>query len=178
MTDSVAGSFLVATPLVGGPPFWKSVVLILEHDDSGAIGLILNAPTDAAVIDHLPLENADITESDTIHVGGPVSTDTAIVVVQSPTAAFVRPSPLGDIGIADPDALPPDIAAIRVFAGYSGWDPDQLEAEIAAGAWWVMTVDRDAIFSDDIEDLWYRTVARGAGRIALHRTFPDDPSLN
>ena len=114
MSPSTAGSFLVATPVIGSPPFARSVVLVLEHDDSGAIGIILNARTQLLVKDHIePL--ADLaTPPASVFLGGPVSTETAITLGQSGTADFLRPTPLGNIGILDPENIPEDLTKMTL----------------------------------------------------------------
>lgn len=180
MTDeSTAGKFLVATPLVGGLPFDRSVVLMLEHNDGGgAIGLVLNAATDILIEDHIPDLTHLASEPPVIHVGGPVDTDTAIVLIRSGTATFLRPTELGNIGIADPAGLPHDLNALRVFAGYAGWDAGQLEEELEEGAWWVLPADRSAIFSPDTSHLWEETIARAPGTIPFHQTFTRDVGSN
>ena len=177
-TESLAGSFLVASPIIGGAPFWQSVVLLLEHDETGAVGVILNAQTDARVDEHLPAVEDLATEPKSIFVGGPVQNDVAIVLVRSFDADFIRPSALGDIGLVDPDALPADVQDLRVYSGYAGWDPDQLESEIEEGAWWVVPGDRDDVFTHDPQSMWERVVTTAPGRIPLHRTYPLDVTTN
>lgn len=179
MSDAqLAGSFLVATPVVGGLPFDRAVIFILEHGDDGAIGLIVNAATDVPVVDHLPDLDAAPSAPGTIHIGGPVETDSAILLGQSGTADFVQPTPLGDVGVVDPEDLPSDLRHLRVYAGYSGWDGGQLEAELDEGAWWVLPANRDDIFADDTADMWDRLVAAAPGTIPFHRTFTHDVSSN
>ncbi len=176
--DSLAGTFLVATPVIGGDIFWQSVVLLLEHDESGAVGVILNAQTDAAIDEHLPGVGLVASDPANVFIGGPVQPDVAVILVRSFGADFLRPSALGDIGIVDHDDLPDDIVDLRVFAGYAGWDPGQLEAELAQGAWWVVPADRADVFTGDPETMWDRVVAAAPGRIPLHRTYPVDLSTN
>lgn len=178
MTDSVAGSFLVATPLIGAPPFARAVILMLEHDDSGAVGIVLNAKTQLLVTEHLPMLTDRVSPPASVFLGGPVATDTAVTLGVSGTADFLRPTPLGNIGIVDPEGLPDDLSGLRVFAGYSGWDPGQLETELREGSWWVLPADRSAIFAADTSDLWQRTIKSAPGTIAFHTTFPEDVSLN
>jgi len=175
---STAGSFLVATPLVGGVPFDRAVVLILEHDQGGAVGLVLNAATDIPVQDHLPDLARVVSPPSTIHIGGPVETETAIVLAKSGTASFLRPTELANIGIIDPANLPDDLDALRVFAGYAGWEAGQLDTELAEGAWWVLSADRSVVFAADTSDLWSRSVARAPGTIPFHRTYTADPTSN
>ena len=176
--ESAAGRFLVATPLVGGVPFDQAVILVLEHDAHGAVGIVLNSPTDLPVAEHLP-ELSDIaTPPATIHIGGPVEMETAIVLARSGTAVFLRPSQMGNIGLIDPSEPPDDIDALRVFAGYAGWEAGQLDDELTEGAWWVLTADRSAIFAEDSTDLWDRSIARAPGTIPFHRTFTADRRSN
>jgi len=172
------GRFLVATPVIATPPFARSVVLMLEHDDTGAVGLILNAETAIPVADHLP-ELADlVSDPPTVFIGGPVGSDTAIILGRSGTADFLRPSPLGNVGILDVDGLPPDLEDLRVYAGYAGWTPWQLDAEIEDGSWWVVPTDRSLIFAADTTNMWERVVSTAPGTIPFHRTFPTDLSAN
>jgi len=175
---NVAGHFLVATPVIAAPPFARSVVLMLEHDDSGAVGLMLNAVSAIPVADHLPEVAHLVTEPRTIFVGGPVASDTAILLGRSHTADFLRPTALDTIGILDVDSLPNDLEALRIFAGYAGWSPYQLEAEIDGGSWWVLPVERGLVFADDTSHLWERVVTSAPGTIPFHVTFPHDVSLN
>ena len=178
MDESTAGQFLVATPLVGGAPFDRSVVLILEHDGDGAIGVILNLATDVEVSEHLPDLGAEISPPGRIHIGGPVDNDTALLLGRSVSADFLRPAALGDIGLMDPDEIPDNVSALRVYAGYAGWDPGQLEAELADGAWWVIPPDRAEIFAEDVDGVWERSIARAPGTVPFHRTFTPRPHTN
>ncbi|MEN8041557.1 MAG: YqgE/AlgH family protein [Actinomycetota bacterium] len=175
---SYAGQFLIATPIIALPPFARSVVLLLEHDDSGAIGVIINQPTDLLVADHLPDLGISLSEPAHVFLGGPVSSDTAIVLARGEDLDFLRPSTLGDIGIVDVDNTSQDFVHARVFAGYSGWDPGQLEAELEEGAWWPVLAAPDEIFAIDVADMWEKTVERAPGSIPLYATYPDDPSEN
>ena len=87
-------------------------------------------------------------------------------------------APGTDVGIVDLDDLPSDLSDVRVYAGYSGWSPGQLEAELAEGSWWVLPADADTVFSLDPARVWEGLVAGAPGSIPFHRHFPDDPSLN
>jgi putative transcriptional regulator len=175
---TTAGSFLVATPVIASPPFARAVLLMLEHDDSGAVGVILNAATVIPVGEHLPEIVDLVVDPQTVFVGGPVSADTAILLGRSGTADFLRPTVLGNIGLLEVDGIPDDLDALRVYAGYSGWSPWQLEAEIEDGSWWVLPADRELIFAPDTAGMWEKVVAKAPGAIPLHRTFPHDLSAN
>lgn len=178
MPETFAGQFLVATPLIATPPFSRTVVLLLEHDDSGAIGLILNDPTDLPAEDHVPDIASYLTDPRRVFLGGPVSTDTAISLGHGKGIEFLRPSALPGIGIVDLEQPLEGIDALRLFAGYAGWDPHQLESEVREGAWWVLFPDLEEIFTSDTDGMWARTVERGPGTLPLYATYPSNPSEN
>ena len=178
MTASTEGRLLVATPIISMAPFARSVVLMLEHDESGAVGVILNSETAIPVHEHLP-ELADLlTPPAAVYLGGPVATDTAILLGRSPSGRFHHPPAVDGVGILDVDDLPSDLRDLRVFAGYSGWSEGQLETEIATGSWWVLDAEPDDVFAVDVAFLWNRIVSRAPGTIPFHLTYPDDPSTN
>jgi putative transcriptional regulator len=175
---ALAGQFLVATPMITSPPFARAVVLLLDHDDSGAIGLVLNNPTDLVAKEHISGVGECLSLPGNVFLGGPVSTDTAISLGRGTNVEFLRSSALPAIGIIDIEQVPDGLEDLRIFAGYSGWDPQQLESEIDEGAWWVLYPDLDEIFSAGVEGMWERTVVRGPGRLPLYTTYPADPSDN
>lgn len=175
---SLAGQFLVATPMITTPPFARAVVLLLEHDDSGAVGLVLNNLTDLLAEEHISGIAELVSHPGNVFLGGPVNTDTAISLGRGAGVEFLRTSALPAIGIVDVAQIPGHLEDLRIFAGYSGWDPRQLESEIDEGAWWVLFPDLDEIFTSDVEGMWERTVARGPGSLPLYATYPQDPSDN
>lgn len=174
---SLAGQFIVATPAISGPPFERSVVLVLEHDDSGAIGVVLNRNSGLAIADALPDMADFVSHPPEVFIGGPVSTETALCLGVSPSGSFIRPSPFDTVGLIDLSRPPDDLSQARVFAGYSGWDPGQLEAELQDRAWWVTLADVQALFTDTT-DLWRTTVRRGPGRVPLFGTYTTTPARN
>jgi putative transcriptional regulator len=175
--DTYAGRFLVATPLISTPPFARSVILLLEHDETGAIGVILNADSGLPLDELLPEAAPNVVDPPNVFVGGPVSTETALGLARAPSGSFLRPSALGIIGLVDPTDPPPGVSELRIFAGYAGWDPGQLEAEIDEQAWWVTLADVDVIFGDTT-DLWRATLRTAPGRIPLYETYTEDPAMN
>lgn len=175
---TLAGSFLVATPIIVTAPFARSVVFLLEHDDTGAIGVVLNRSTNLLVEDHLPGFTDTLSDPPVVFLGGPVSSDTAIALGRGTDLEFLRPNALSGLGIVDIEDSVSGLASLRIFAGYSGWDPDQLEAEIEEGAWWVLPADVEEVFASDVEDMWERTVERAPGSIPLYATYPADPTTN
>src|SRR3954447_11665506 len=141
--SSLRGKLLVATPVLGDPNFNRTVVLVLEHSPDGAVGLVLNRPSDTAVVEPLPQWKALAAEPAVVFVGGPVSRDLVIGLGRRKAGASEAGwSPVvGSVGTLDLDDLDgalADVDAVRLFAGYAGWGADQLEGEIAARAWWVV----------------------------------------
>ncbi|MEZ5176134.1 MAG: YqgE/AlgH family protein [Acidimicrobiia bacterium] len=174
----LAGHLLVATPLIGTLPFYRSVVFIGEHDEHGALGLILNKPSELAVAEVLPDLAAKVSAPRVVHIGGPVQVDAAMVLAHSATGDFAMGTVFPDVGLVPPDDPPDDATDLRVFAGFSGWDAGQLEGEIATGSWWATPAHHDDLFVPDTDDLWVTMVRRLPGRSALYASFPPDPRWN
>ena len=182
--DSLRGKLLLASPTMADPNFARSVVLIAEHTEDGAMGLVLNRPASTTVSEAVP-DLAWLTEADAqVYVGGPVA-ETAVIVL----AEFDRPEMAGalvepDLGFIgtdadDPEALEGAIRRARVFAGHAGWGPGQLEGELEEESWIVVpTPTREEIFSLDAEGLWSAVLRRKGREYALLSTMPPDPSLN
>jgi putative transcriptional regulator len=183
MAESLRGKLILASPVLKDPNFIRTVVLIAEHTDDGAMGLVLNRPAATTVSEAVP-DLAWLAEGDEqVYVGGPVA-ETAVIVL----AEFERPelagalveSDLGFIGADadDPERLDGAIRRARVFAGHAGWGPGQLEDELAEEAWIVEPPTREEIFTEDAEGLWAAVLRRKGRRYALLSTMPLDPSLN
>ena len=179
------GRLLVATPAVEGEVFGRSVVLILHHDDDGAQGVVLNKPLTAEVDSVLPGWQRVVTAPPVLFQGGPVSTSSALGLVTVPGD---EPEPLavkrlfGSIGIVDLDVPTPvveaELAGLRIFAGYAGWDAGQLEAEISRGDWYVVDTEVRDPFTSTPGTLWREVLRRQSDSLAFVANFPDDPSMN
>lgn len=183
--DLLAGRLLVATPKLEDPNFARSVVLLLDHDDDGALGVIISRPTTVPVAEVLPGWSALVTGPDVLFSGGPVATDSALAVAvldgydEEPVGW--RPLYPG-AGLVDLDA-PPELlegmlAGMRVFAGYAGWGAGQLENEVAEGAWYVVSAENEDLLCPDAELLWRRVLRRQPGELAFVATCPLDPTEN
>lgn len=185
--ESLRGQLLVATPAIESGPFLRSVVLLLDHDDGGALGVILNHPLDADVEDVLPAWGQAVNAPDCLFEGGPVATDSALAVGVR-AVADVGPTPpqgwrpmAGRVGLVDLDGPLPregSLRGLRVFAGYAGWGPGQLEDEMAEGAWLVVEARDDDLLSPVPETLWREVLRRQDDDVRFWATFPDDPSSN
>lgn len=181
----LSGQLLVASPTVAGDVFQRSVVLVLHHDEDGAQGVILNRPLEAAVDSVLPGWESVVTSPPTLFQGGPVALDSAVGVVTVPgddTDTMGVHRLFGRLGLVDLDAPPPvvaaEVAGMRIFAGYAGWGPDQLESEIRRGDWFVVDAEPRDAFTDDPATLWERVLQRQRGDLALMAHYPQDPELN
>ena len=183
------GDLLVAAPALVDPNFARSVVLVLDIDEDGALGVILNRPSTVPVGEILPGWSRLAQPPDVLFQGGPVATDSALGVGAS-TAYGLDPNtePVGfrrlydDVGIVDLDT-PTEIAGpmltrLRIFAGYAGWGEQQLRDEIASGSWYVVPSTPTDLFGADPEGLWMRVLRRQPGELAWVSTRPLDPTLN
>jgi len=184
MITPTAGRLLVASPQIGDPNFHRTVVLMLQHDAEGALGLVLNRPSDTFVDEVLPAWADSVAKPERVFVGGPVERSAAICLGRrrpgTVPAGWSQAS--GDLGTvdldADPDETASDLAVMRVFAGYSGWGPGQLEGELDAGGWFVVAATDEDPFTADPDDLWRATLARQPSRLRMVASFPEDPSSN
>jgi putative transcriptional regulator len=189
-SDPKAGRLLIATPLLGDPNFRRAVVLIVEHEaEEGTLGIVLNRPTTIGVDQVLEQWTELTTDPSVVFKGGPVAPNSALALALVPgkdepvgwRALDGAPS-LARLGLLDLDAPPrllaPAITSLRVYAGYAGWSPGQLESEIDEGAWYVVTAQPGDIFAPDPEQLWRQVLRRQDGDLAFLATYPDDPSLN
>jgi putative transcriptional regulator len=189
-SDPKAGRLLVATPLLGDPNFRRSVVLIVEHEVAeGTLGVVLNRPTKIPVGQVLEQWTELATDPSVLFRGGPVSPNSALALALVPGKdeplgwrALDGAPALARLGLLDLDTPPrllaTAISSLRVYAGYAGWSPGQLQAEIDEGAWYVLTAEPGDVFSADPERLWRRVLRRQDDDLAFLATYPDDPGLN
>jgi putative transcriptional regulator len=183
----VTGSLLLAAPVLTDPHFARSVVLVVDHDEDGAVGLVLNRPSELRVFALLPVWSDLAAEPQVVFEGGPVAGESALALAR---IAGVGPEDepegvrhlTGDLCLVDldgdPDALVGRLQGLRVFAGYAGWAPDQLESEIDEGSWFVLPALPVDPFRSDAPDLWRAVLRRQSGPLRLLANFPPDPSMN
>ena len=177
--ESLAGKLIVSSPSLLDPNFRRTVVLMTHHDEDGAMGLVLSRPSPLSVSDTVP-GLADLPGADCIYVGGPVQTEVIVALVDLDEPDESVPPVIGSVGYlpGDGDTDHLDIARVRVFAGYSGWGPGQLEEELAEPSWIVVRAMPDDVFAADPDELWRTVLHRKGGKYALLATMPFDPSLN
>lgn len=184
MDRSTRFQLLVSVPDMGDQNFDRTVIYMVEHDDDGALGLVLNRPSDTAIEEHLPGFDGPVTGPAVFFVGGPVSVGGLLALGRrrlDADDAHLAPLP-GALALVDPEALVEGevdgVDAVRLFTGYSGWGPGQLDAELAAGAWHVVEARPDDVLCAEPEDLWRVVMRRQGGRLASLGLYPDDPSVN
>lgn len=185
-TPSYAGRLLVASPTLKDPNFARTVVLILDHDHSGTLGVILNRPLEVEVRDVLPDWTGDVSEPGSLFGGGPVATDSALAIgvltAQADEAPLGWRAMYGRVGLVDLDTpvevLAGALTGLRIFAGYAGWSPGQLEDEISEGSWIVVDGADNDLTTESPVDLWAEVLRRQPGNVRLLATCPEDPSQN
>jgi putative transcriptional regulator len=181
---SARGRLLVATPDLRDPNFARTVVLVLEHDDDGALGVVLNRPSETDVAELFPDWRAAVPEPTVAFVGGPVSPDSVIALARGDRDEAVDGwipfhDTLGTVDLArNPADLLVEVRAVRVFAGYAGWAPGQLEGELELGGWFVLDAEPDDAFTPEPDELWASVLRRQGGTTAWFAMCPPDPSLN
>ena len=188
--ESLGGRLLVATPLLGDPNFRRTVILIVEDEpEEGTLGVVLNRPTEVQVGQVLESWTDLVTGPTVVFKGGPVSPNSALALALTrgedeplgwrslDGSAMMSRIGLVDLG-APPELLAGGITSLRVFAGYAGWGPGQLRAEIEEGAWYVVAGEPTDAFLAEPERLWPEVLRRQGGEFAIVATYPDDPLLN
>ena len=185
VTELGAGMLLLASPDLLDPNFADTVVLLLDVNDEGALGVVLNRPTALPVAEVLGDWGDVVEEPEVLFQGGPVATDGALALALAApggeNSAGFRPvwDRLGLLDLDTPSELVEGtVDRLRIFAGYAGWGIGQLEAEVAEGSWYVVPGEVDDVFGTDTRDLWRQVMKRQPGDLALHATRPADPDLN
>lgn len=176
----------MATPVLDDPNFTRTVIYMVEHHGDGALGLILNRPSPETLEE--PLDRWIDVQSAPRQVfsGGPVEPDALIAlantvpsaVTGSGTSLAPLTPTIASADLAADPALVPGIDALRVFRGYAGWAPGQLEAEIESGSWLVLDGTTADIFTQQPDELWRSVLRRQPGRLGWLADAPDDLSWN
>ena len=184
--ESMTGQLLVATPTLKDPNFDRTVVLLVAHEPGGALGVVLNRATEVPVAEVLGNWGELAGAPAGRFAGGPVQPESAICLARTRPEVKKRVTGFhqvaGAVGTvdlsADPERLRDSVSGIRVFAGYSGWSPGQLEDEIAGGSWFVFDALPGDPFVTRPDDLWAMVLRRQGDILAAVAHFPPDVSLN
>jgi putative transcriptional regulator len=179
--ESLGGSLLIAGPGLWDPNFRRTVVLVGQHDEDGAVGVVLNRVAEVEVAVAAPPLAGLVEPGQRLHIGGPVQPQAAVVVADFEDPDRAEVVAFGSIGFL-PEEVDPDgvggLRLARVFAGYAGWGPGQLERELEEGSWFVEPARPEDVFTDEPEGLWSRVVRRKGPKYGLLATMPLDPSTN
>ncbi|HMC52456.1 MAG TPA: YqgE/AlgH family protein [Acidimicrobiales bacterium] len=185
MTETLLrGRLLVASPALQDGNFDRTVVLVVEHNDEGALGVVLNRPSTTEVAEVLPRWAPLAADPEVVFVGGPVSPGAVICLAETaPEHLDQSWTPVvGHLGVPelgpDPQAPPDGLARVRLFAGYAGWAAGQLEGELEVGGWYVVDARSEDPLSPAPDELWSQVLRRQAGPLRRLAAFPVDPSSN
>ena len=155
------GTMLVASPTLAGSGFSQSVVLLIQHDENGTMGLIINQPTQTSALEMLPEVESLQGYTGKLYIGGPVAPWGVIMLVQGDDAPDNAYPVIEGIYTSGDQALLQDLintaggdARVRLYAGHAGWLPGQLDAEILRGSWRVIPARQELVFSNTPLELW------------------------
>jgi putative transcriptional regulator len=180
--ESVRGQLLIAGPALVDSNFWRTVVLVVEHSEEGAFGLVLNRPSETSVGDAAPELEELIDGDDPLFIGGPVQPSAVVILAQFEDAGDAALLAFDDVGVVGTGASLEEHSAglrtARAFAGHSGWGPGQLDSELERGDWILEPARTQDAFSIAPRDLWSAVLTRKGGSYALVARMPLDPSLN
>jgi putative transcriptional regulator len=179
--ESLRGHLLIASPALIDPNFRRTVVLVTEHTDDGAAGLVLNRPSLVGVAAAVPQLEELVDEDEQVWVGGPVQPEAVLVLgefLDPDNAAVPLFESLGFPSLDEPEEIVPATTRRRVFAGYAGWGAGQLEEEVANEDWILEEALADDAFTEEPDELWHDVLRRKGGIYELVARMPDDPSLN
>ena len=180
--DSARGQLLIAGPTLKDPDFWRAVVLVVEHTEDGALGLVLNRPSQSKVGEAVPQLVALTDPDDEVLIGGPVNRSAVIVLADFEDRHDAALIAFDNVGVLSSDAAfdleTAGVRRARVFAGHSGWGPGQLDGELDRGDWILEPANYGDAFTQTPEQLWQTVLERKGGSYALVARMPEDPSLN
>jgi putative transcriptional regulator len=180
--DSLRGQLLIAGATLPDPNFARTVVLICQHSEEGALGLILNRRGELVIGDVAPELAELVGEDAVIDAGGPVQPDALLVLGEFESPSYAGLAIVGSVGLVGDRSEIADLVGVtrrtRAFAGYAGWGPGQLDAELERDDWFVAPAGVDDIFDPDADELWRRVLERKGGHFALVARMPIDPSVN
>ncbi len=168
----LTGQLLVATPALADPNFSRTVVLLVDDDDEGSLGVVLNRPTGLEVAELSPALAGVAAAPEVVFAGGPVSPEVTVCL------AAARAEGLCSWTVLDPAAPPQLPGPVRLYQGYAGWGSGQLAAEIGVGAWWVAPPLPADLVDPRPAQLWRTVLRRQPPPRGWVSTLPTDPTLN
>jgi putative transcriptional regulator len=175
VSDSLRGQLLIAAPSLFDY-FRRAVVLVLEHTEDGAMGVVLGRESETSVAEAVPVLSPFADGEEMVRIGGPVSPESVVALGEFDDIGDAGMQVVGSLGTLDPESDNASLRRLRVYAGYAGWGAGQLDGELEEEAWVVVPATPDDPFADG--DIWSAALRRKGGRYRLMATMPADPSLN
>jgi putative transcriptional regulator len=179
--ESLRGQLLISSGGLYDPNFRHTVTMVGEHNADGALGVVLNRPLDVTVEQVFPPVSRLVPAGESLFQGGPVQTNSAVLLVEVSDPGLLDLPVFGSVGFLIGEVsedIQPSILRARVFAGYAGWGPGQLEAEMAAESWILEPARLEDVFNDAPELLWSRVLQRKGPEYRQLSRMPYDPSMN
>ena len=172
---------MIAGPGLVDPNFWRTVVLVGEHSEEGALGVVLNRSSETPVDEAAPELEGLADDMGPVHVGGPVQPSAIVVLAdfaEPPDESALVVESVGFLPAeVDPDELG-ELRRARVYIGYAGWGPGQLDDELDEGSWIVEPALADDVFTPEPDALWSSVLRRKGGPFRVLAAMPHDPSRN
>ena len=179
---SLQGQLLIAAPALADPNFARTVVAIAKHDEDGALGLVLNRPSEQLVAEVVPALTEVVGASDQLYVGGPVQPEAVLLLAEFDDPVQDAIAVTTSIGLVSDATALDELSQIarrqRAFAGYAGWGPGQLDSEIERDDWFLEPATAEDLFCENAERLWSQVLERMGGQYQLVARMPDDVSVN
>jgi putative transcriptional regulator len=180
--ESLTGQLLVAGPTLPDPNFARAVVLVAEHSEAGALGLVLNRPAPFTVGEAVPDLASALGVDAGMWIGGPVRPEGVLVLAEwddpEPAATLI----VGAIGLLGAEAEAAEVVSsarrMRAYAGFAGWGPGQLDGEVERNDWMLAAARSPDVFCEPAQDLWGDVLRAKGGHFALMARMPEDPSVN
>ena len=179
--EPLTGHLLISNSNLFDPNFRRTVVLIGHHDEQGAVGVVLNQPLGVPVREAVPPLGGLVDPEEQLFDGGPVEPDSVVVLADFVDPATAEVLAMGSIGFLPPEAgddIGGSIRRARVYAGYAGWGPGQLEAELGEDTWITAPAVPGDVFHAEPTRLWEDVLRRLGRGYDMLRLMPRDPSMN
>jgi putative transcriptional regulator len=183
-SPSTAGRLLISSPAMSDSNFDRTVIFILEHAAEGAIGVVVNRQSKVDVAEAMPEWVHLLSVPSVFFVGGPVAQGAVLALGRADAVESTEDFALVNhsVGVIDvskgPTGIDVSLTELRLFTGYSGWSPGQLEQELSGGAWFVVDPEPSDPLTDEPETLWTRLLKRQEGIEAMENQDPKRHWLN
>lgn len=178
---NLKGQLLISGPGLLDQNFRHTVVLIGEHDETGAVGVVLNRSMDVTVEQAVASLSPLTAPGEKLFRGGPVEPNQAVLIAAVADAGILDVPVFGSVGFLTgevPASVRPSVRRARVYLGHAGWGAGQLEAELEDGSWILEEATAEDVFTPDPDALWRRILERKGPPYAAMARVPFDPSTN